>query len=214
MTLSARALVACLLLLAALLALQLRSTGEAVPMRKSFDTFPRQVGGWEGRTATNLDTEIVNLLKVNDYLMQPYVDREGRPLWLYIGYWATQRKGAQIHSPQNCLPGGGWEPVEASLITIPLPAPYRDITVNRYLIQKDRNLQVVLYWYQSQGKAVADDLTAKIEMVRSAILRNRTDGALVRVSAPVTAVGVAATTKSLVEYVQALYPILTEYLPE
>ena len=182
-------------------------------MRKMFDTFPTAVGDWQGRQATSLEVEILNILKVNDYLMRRYVDREGRSLWLYIGYWATQRKGAQIHSPRNCLPGGGWEPVEASFITIPLPLPYAPITVNRYLIQKERDLQVVLYWYQSQGKVVAAELTAKIAMVRNAIARNRTDGALVRVSAPVKD-GVAATTESLVVYVQALYPKLVEYLPE
>jgi EpsI family protein len=213
MTLSMRGLLAALLLVGALLVLQLRSTGEAVPIRKSFDTFPRAVGTWQARESSNLEPDIVNLLKVNDYLMQRYVDRDGRPLWLYIGYWATQRKGAQVHSPSNCLPGAGWEPIEASRLTVALPAPYAPILVNRYLIQKDRNQQVVLYWYQSQGKAVAGELTAKIEMVRSAITRNRTDGALVRVSTPVTG-GVEETTDSLVRYIQALYPILGEYLPE
>ena len=69
------------------------------------------------------------------------------------------------------MPGGGWEPIEASQVTIPLPAPYSPIVVNRYLIQKDRDQQVVLYWYQSQGKALADELTAKVEMVRSSIVR-------------------------------------------
>jgi EpsI family protein len=213
MTLFMRALLACLLLLGALLVLQTRSTGEAVPVRKAFDTFPRTIGTWQAREGTNLDQEIVNILKVSDYVMQRYVDQQGRSLWLYIAYWSTQRKGAQIHSPRNCLPGGGWEPVEASQVTVVLPAPYLPITVNRYLIQKDRDQQVVLYWYQSQGKAVAGELSAKVEMVRSAITRNRTDGALVRVSGPVLS-SAAETTEGLVRYVQALYPILFEYLPE
>jgi EpsI family protein len=184
MKLPGRVIMACLLLGGALLVLQLRSTGEAVPMRKTFDIFPTAVGTWQGRQATNLEVEVLNILKVNEYLMRRYVDPKGRSLWLYIGYWATQRKGARVHSPRNCLPGGGWEPVEASFITIPLPPPYAPITVNRHLIQKDRDLQVVLYWYQSQGKVVAAELTARIAMVRNAIARNRTDGALVRVSAP------------------------------
>lgn len=213
MTFSVRGIVAALLLLGALLVLQLRSTGEAVPVRKEFDTFPTVIGTWQAKASSNLDPEIVNFLKVNDYVMQSYRDTDGRQLWLYVGYWATQRKGAQIHSPQNCLPGNGWEPIEASLLTVVLPAPYAPITVNRYLIQKDREQQVVLYWYQSQGKAVAGELAAKVDMVRSAILRNRTDGALVRVSAPASG-GVADTTDSLVRYVQKLYPILVEYLPE
>ena len=213
MTFFVRGIVAALLLLGALLVLQLRSTGEAVPVRKQFDTFPTVIGTWQAKASSNLDPEIVNFLKVNDYVMQSYHDTDGRQLWLYVGYWATQRKGAQIHSPQNCLPGNGWEPIEASLLTVVLPAPYAPITVNRYLIQKDREQQVVLYWYQSQGKAVAGELAAKVDMVRSAILRNRTDGALVRVSAPASG-GVADTTDSLVRYVQKLYPILVEYLPE
>lgn len=213
MTLPVRGAVAALLLLGALLVLQLRSTGEAVPIRKEFDTFPSAIGTWQAKESSNLGPEVVNILKVNDYLMQRYGDHDGRHLWLYIGYWATQRKGAQVHSPQNCLPGAGWEPIEASRLTVALPAPYAPITVNRYLIQKDRDQQVVVYWYQSQGKAVAGELAAKVDMVRSAILRNRTDGALVRVSAPVTG-SLTDTTDSLVRYIQALYPILVEYLPE
>ena len=213
MTLAMRAALAAALLLGALLVLQFRSTGEAVPIRKSFDTFPSQIASWQARESNNLDLEIVNLLKVNDYVMRRYANRDGRAVWLYIGYWSTQRKGAQIHSPRNCLPGGGWEPIEASRLVVPLPGGHTPIEVNRYLIQKDRDQQVVLYWYQSQGKAVAGELDAKIEMVRSAITRNRTDGALVRVSAPVSG-GVAETTDVLVGYVQALYPVLSEYLPE
>ena len=56
---SARVIVACLLLGGALLVLQLRSTGEAVPMRKTFDTFPTAVGIWQGRQATNLEVEVL-----------------------------------------------------------------------------------------------------------------------------------------------------------
>lgn len=213
MTFSMRGLLAALLLLGALLVLQLRSTGEAVPIRKSFDAFPRAIGTWQARESSNLEPDVVNLLKVNDYLVQRYADRDGRGLWLYIGYWASQRKGAQLHSPRNCLPGAGWEPIEASQLAVALPAPNAPIMVNRYLIQKDRDQQVVLYWYQSQGKAVAGELAAKAEMVRNAIVRNRTDGALVRVSAPVIG-GIPETTDSLVRYIQALYPILAEFLPD
>lgn len=207
-----RAVVSSALLLAALGLVHVRSGSEAVPMRKSFDTFPEVIGQWEEHETTLFEIDVLNILKVSDYLMRRYTDPSGRSLWLYIGYWDSQRKGAQIHSPRNCLPGAGWEPVEASFLTIPLPAPYAPITVNRYLIQKDRDMQVVLYWYQSQGKAVARETTAKVEMVRNAVLRNRTDGALVRVTSPVYG-SVADTTERLVKYVQAMYPRLGEHLP-
>jgi EpsI family protein len=201
-------------LLGALLALQLRSPGEAVPIRRALDAFPDAIGGWQTRQDSPLQTEIVSFLKIDDYLMRRYVDEAGRSLWLYVGYWASQRKGAaQVHSPRNCLPASGWEPIEASRLTIDVAGPQRTLTVNRYLIQKDREIQVVVYWYQAQGTPIAGEIPAKIQMVRSAIFRNRTDGALVRVSSPVSG-GVTDTTERLVRYVQALYPLLGEYLPD
>jgi EpsI family protein len=209
----ARLAISCGLLVAALLALQFRSAGEAVPLRKSLDTFPTIVGDWRVHDEASLDPEVINLLGVSDYVLQRYVSPDGRNLWLYIAYWATQRKGAQIHSPQNCLPGAGWEPVEASRLVIPLPAPASPITVNRYLVQKERARQVVLYWYHSQGKDMAGEVEAKISMVRNAIVNNRTDGALIRISTPVQGT-VPEATEELIRYVQILYPILGQYLPD
>ncbi len=212
MTPGVRLLVSTALLVAALVGLQFRGTGEAIPVRQSLDRFPETLGSWQGREGSVLEAEVLNVLRVKDYLVRRYVDPSGRSLWLYIGYWDSQRKGAQIHSPQNCLPGSGWEPLEASRLTIPLGSASGSVTVNRYLIQKDRDQQVVLYWYQEQGQAIAGEIAAKAEMIRSAFLRNRTDGALVRVSSPVYG-SVADTTASLVAYVQAMYPVLGEFLP-
>ena len=155
-----RLALSCLLLLGALLVVQFRSAGEAVPIRKPFSTFPDHVAAWRAQQDSYLDPAMLDVLRVDDYLMRRYVDdSSGRTLWLYVGYWATQRKGAQIHSPRNCLPAGGWEPVEAGRITIPVGGPRGTITVNRYLIQKDRDLQVVLYWYQSQGRTIAGEVS-------------------------------------------------------
>jgi len=71
----------------------------------------------------------------------------------------------------------------------------------------------VFYWYHSQGRAVAGELAARVELVKNSILRNRTDGALVRITSPIYG-SVTETSERLVSYVQAMYPILTEYLPD
>lgn len=210
---SLRVVLSGALLIGALLILQLRSSGEAVPIRKPLGDFPTALGAWQGREATIFEVEILNVLRVTEYLMRRYVDQAGRSLWLYIGYWETQRKGAQMHSPKNCLPGSGWEPLEGSQVTIPLPPPFAPITVNRYLIQKDQAQQLVFYWYHSQGRAIAGEVAARIELVKNAILRNRTDGALVRVSSPIYG-SVPDTSQLLVKYVQTLYPVLHEFLPD
>jgi len=201
------------LLLGALLIVQFRSPGEAIQMREPFSTFPTTVGGWKGQDDTILTPDVLSMLKMSDYLMRRYADDGGRAVWLYIGYWQSQRKGGDIHSPKNCLPGGGWEPIEASRLSIQVPGRDAPISVNRYLIQKDNQMQITLYWFHTQGKVVAGELGAKIELVRNALLRNRTDGALVRLSSPVQG-GVDQTTQRMVAYVQTLYPILPKYLPD
>jgi EpsI family protein len=201
------------LLIGALLVLQLRSPGETVPIRKSLDSFPTAVATWQAREGALLELDTLSVLKPKDYLMRRDQDPSGKSLWLFIAYWDTQRKGAQPHSPRNCLPGGGWEPLEASRMTIALPQSLAPITVTRYLIQKDRDQQVVFYWYQSQGQAIAGELAARVAMMKNSIVRHRTDGALVRVSSPVYG-GVQETSDRLVGYIQALYPILGEYLPD
>ena len=201
------------LLAGALIAPQFLPRGEAVPIRKSLDHFPLRVGDWHARAGTVLDPAALNILKATDHLVRRDEDGAGHTVWLFIAYWASQRTGAQVHSPKNCLPGTGWEPLEASLVTIPLPGASVALTANRYVVQKEHNQQVVYYWYQSQGKPIAGELGARIEMVRSSILRHRTDGALIRVSSPVFG-SVQETSARLTRYVQALYPALRDVLPE
>jgi EpsI family protein len=210
--LTARLLVSAGLLAATFVGLQFRGTGEAVPLRKPLASFPTVLGEWRARETTALDVDTLQVLRPTDYVVRREVDQAGRSLWLYIGYWDSQRKGSVPHSPKNCLPGGGWEPLEASTLTIPLGGSAAPLVVNKFLIQKERDQQVVLYWFDAQGRAVAGEIDAKVEMVRSAIFRNRTDGAIVRVSAPVYG-SVAETSARLTRYVQALYPVLHDYLP-
>jgi EpsI family protein len=208
----ARVVVTAACLVAGFVVLQSRSQGEAVPLRRSFAAFPSAIGDWRGAEAIQLDVETLAVLKPSDYLMRRYVDAQRRPIWLYIGYWETQRKGAQPHSPKNCLPGSGWEPLEASLRSIPVGAG-RELTVNQFIVQKGVNREAVFYWYRSQGADLAGEVAAKVAMIKSAITRNRTDGALIRVSTPVYAT-TAEASQRLVAYVQAMYPSLSHYLPE
>jgi EpsI family protein len=207
----ARVGISIALLVAALVFVQFRSHGEAVPPRKPLETFQATIAGWHPRESSLFTDDIQNILKASDYVMRRYSDDAGRSLWLFIGYWDTQRKGAQPHSPQNCLPGNGWDLIEVSRESIPLTGGA--MTVNRVLIQKEQQRQLVYYWYRAQGSSVASEIDAKLQMMKNAILRNRTDGAIVRVTSPVYG-SVAATSAQLTAFVQALEPVLSEYLPD
>src|SRR5208283_5017648 len=105
-------------------------------------------------------------------------------LGLYIGYFRTQRTGATIHSPKNCIPGAGWQPMVSQIYELTLDDG-RKVPVNLYVIRKDLEQQIVLYWYQSHGRVVASEYWGKFYLVYDALRLNRTDAALVRITVPV-----------------------------
>jgi EpsI family protein len=170
------------LLVGATLALRFVSHGEPVPPSNPLATFPFDFGVWKGRDIP-LDKEILTVAAVDDYLNRIYQSASAPPIGLYVGYYKSQQTGDAIHSPKNCLPGSGWEPVSAGQSEITLPDGQR-AAVNLYLIEKGLDREVVLYWYQSHGRIIASEYWAKIYMVRDALKLNRTDSALVRVITP------------------------------
>jgi EpsI family protein len=176
--------------------------------------FPVVVDGWRSVQSEILADADLKVLKPSDYLVRFYIDSNGEGASLYIGYWQSQRKGAQVHSPKNCLPGGGWEPIEATRMRIPIPIRGEDpsIEVNRYLLQKGEETMIVFYWFQAQGRTTSSELRAKVDLIRNSILRHRSDGAIVRVSSLVHR-DARATDGSLVKFVQAFYSNLGEFLP-
>lgn len=208
-----RLLVVALCLAGASMVLARSSRSEAAPIRQSFASFPVQVAAWRGQRAPDFDAAIVRELGVDDYVNMIFEDPAGRPLSLYVGYYASQRHGDAIHSPANCLPGAGWQPVEAGRLTIDVGRP---IEVNRWVIAKGDQRQLVLYWYQSHGRVVASEYASKVHLVFDAIRLNRTDAALVRVIQPIGhAAGDSPLTAeaSAVAFARSLFPILDRFIP-
>ena len=126
--------------------------------RNALDTLPCE---WmTGRDATRSRCRRYNRPAwVDDYVNRVYVEASGAPVGVYIGYYASQRQGDTMHSPQNCLPGAGWRPIETGYQD--LPTGSASSRVNRYVIQKGLDRQVVLYWYQGRGRVVANEYINK-----------------------------------------------------
>jgi len=191
---------------------------EPVPIRASFDKFPMQIGGWKGSDLPPIPPDIMAILRADDYLNRVYVSPGKYGAGLYIGYYRSQRQGDAIHSPLNCLPGAGWEPASQSLLAIPIAgaAAAGTISVNRDVIRKGIDEQLVLYWYQSHGRVVANEYWSKFYLIRDAVRLNRTDAALVRVIVPVPPNLGGAEAKAeeqAVDFVRSIFPKLSDYLP-
>ncbi|MDQ1559710.1 MAG: hypothetical protein QOD32_2770 [Pyrinomonadaceae bacterium] len=160
--------------------------GEASVVRRELKEFPTQVGRWQQRGAdTRFDAQTESVLRADDYLARDYVLPDGRFANFYVGYYATQRNGATYHSPLNCLPGAGWTLNEPAAIQITPAGGGQPFEANRYIIQNGDARQLLIYWYQGRGRAVASEYWGKIYTVVDSVKRRRSDGAMVRVIVPI-----------------------------
>jgi len=213
-----RAIVLAVTLLCGAAAVVRANRPEQAPPRVSFGQFPSTLGAWTGQELPPMESKVLAILGVDDYLNRAYYRADRSAAGLYIGYYKSQRQGDSIHSPQNCLPGSGWEPLAKGALTIatPTPAGAQNISVNRYLIQKGLDRQLVLYWYQSHGRVVASEYWSKFFLIRDAVRLNRTDAALVRVIVPIPSGvddGESRAERQAVDFVKAVFPQLPQYLP-
>ncbi len=209
----ARFFATVVLLAGAAVFLEARKQPEPTLLRKPFEEFPRLLGDWQGRDSP-LDPDVRRLLGPGDFLLRLYRrPTPGPPLDLFVAYFASQRTGDTIHSPQNCLPGAGWTPLERGRVEIGLPDGRR-ITVNRYVIGKGLERQMVLYWYQAHGRAVASEYWAKFYLVADAIRTNRSDGSLVRIITPVgSGERLERAEQRAVGFAEQILPLLDSFIP-
>jgi EpsI family protein len=209
-----RLIVLSIILLAGAALIARASRPEAIPNHESLSGLPMNLGDWKGQSSPDLDSRVLDVLGVDDYINRIYYDAERFPASLYVGYHQSQREGDTIHSPLNCLPGAGWNPVKNSHISLAVNGT-TTIEINRIVIQKGMDKQVVLYWYQSHGRVVASEYWGKIYTVLDAVRTNRTDAALVRIICPVPGTAAGAETyaeKRAVDFITALFSPLNQFL--
>ena len=199
-------------LLGAFVLMHTVSHGESIIARQSLRELPYTLGDWTGEDHP-LQERIVQAVSVSDYTNRVYFEAGAdAPVELYIGYYASQRTGDTIHSPRNCLPGAGWDPVRSEIAKISLPSG-RQVLLNEYVIRRDQNKQMVFYWYQGRGRVIASEYAGKFWMVADAISRNRTDGALIRLVTPMDD-GEEKARARLVSFTQILFPYLDDLIPK
>jgi EpsI family protein len=195
------------------------SRAEVIPPREGLARLPMEIDGWSGRREPDLPPRVLEVLSVDDYIVRTYFKEDAGAVGLYVGYHSSQRQGTAIHSPLNCLPGAGWQPLEIGRATIPVqgipgtsgPTP---IEVNRVIIGKGLDRQLVFYWYQSHRRIVASEYWGKVYSVLDAVRYNRTDAALVRVVAPIPDhTEITDVEEGARAFVQSLFPRLGPHLP-
>ncbi len=188
------------------------NTQRALDLRTPLDqALPTNIGGMPSDDLT-IDAAQLAVAGVDSYLLRSFTqpDSAGLSATLYVGYYREQTQGRTIHSPKNCLPGAGWEALEARRVALTTAAG--SVTVNRYLIKNGAQTALVLYWYQGRGRVQANEYVVKLDLLRDAALRQRSEEALVRIVVPVR--GSETEAQELAESIaRETVPALAQALP-
>ena len=153
--------------------------------RDTFQLFPRDIGAWSGVTEM-LDPETEAVLGATDYINATYVAPGESSVNIFSAWYESQTEGEGLHSPEVCLPVGGWEVFSIDPTPVSIPGSvYGDFMVNRAVIQKGLSKQLVYYWFEQRGQRMTNDYAAKFSVVWDSLTRGRSDGALVRFVTPI-----------------------------
>jgi|TARA_R110002020_G_scaffold47754_2_gene136208 exosortase D (VPLPA-CTERM-specific) len=188
-----------------------------VPERDRFTLFPRSIGEWNGYTIP-LEPETAAVLNASDSINAIFTKAGQNDTYVnfFSAYYEKQTEGSGIHSPEVCLPVGGWEvfSIDPTPVTIENTV-YGSFSLNRAVIEKGLSRQLVYYWFEQRGERMTNDYLAKVDVVWDSLTTGRTDGALVRFVTPINPGETEADADARLQgFMGELLPRLPRYIPE
>ena len=183
------------------------------PSRLSFAEFPTQVDSWVGRRDA-LQGFYLDALHLDDYVLADFTAADGMPVNFYSAYYQSQDNTRAIHSPHDCIPGGGWEIVKFERRMLPATPTTPEFPVNRAVVQLGNHRQIVYYWFDERGRKITNEYVARWYLFWDALTRHRTDGALVRFVGSVGPGGdESAVDAHIVQLATRIEPMLNRFVP-
>lgn len=191
------------------------SRAAPLPPRETLDVFPMSIGDWRGQRSY-IDDQTLTVLKADEYVLADYRIASGTPpVELFIAYYYSITDGTDTHTPEKCIPGGGWEVSRWRGQEVDPGGGKLPFAVNRATIQLGSERRLVYYWYEQRGHHFASSYDSKFNTVVDAALLGRSDGALVRLVTPLPkGEPEAEADRRLQDFVKKLMPTLPKYLPD
>lgn len=183
------------------------------PTREDFENFPSRFGDWVGQREA-LDQIYRNALQLDDYVLADYHVPDGPPINFYAAYYAHQDFTRAVHSPHDCIPGGGWEIQRLERREFPAIGKAPAFPYNRAVIQMGSTRQIVYYWFQERGRHMTNEYVVRWYLLWDALTRHRTDGALVRFVAQLPPdASESQVDARIMQLAKRIVPTLTRFVP-
>ena len=169
---------------------------------------PSELGGWKQTGEQAMDSNVVNYLKPDEYILRDYTNSQRETINLFVAYFKSVQNIYGPHSPAICLPGAGWAVTSSKIVNVPVEGWREPIPVNRYTMQKGEAHIAVLYWYQNDRDAWAEEFHAKLRLLPDLLRYRRSDVSLVRLITASRDERGQAEIESCMEFMQRLFPPL------
>jgi EpsI family protein len=148
--------------MAAQAALAALNRTERPALRKPLASIPLDLGNWAGRDEP-VDPDIIERAQTTEFLNRSYESRTqaGLSLRLWINY---SRYGNNLrHTPEICLPSGGWNKIESQTRVILVPAGAdRAIPVTRLGYGQGELVEHVGFWYYIFGEGKLENYVRRL----------------------------------------------------
>ena len=184
--------------------------------REPFGFFPLTAGDWTGFTA-HLEPQVEAVLAADDYIQASYTaSAEAAPVEFFAAFYHRQTDGSGIHSPEVCLPVGGWEMYDIKSVQLTVPTSgWQPFSANRAIVRKGEQQQIVYYWFEQRGRRLTNDFHVKLVAMWDMFRSGRSDGALVRYSTRVLPGETLASADARIRRLMgATLGDLSRFLPE
>lgn len=143
-------------------------------LARPLSDFPKQFGAWRG-TDEAPRKEVLDMMKLDDYLQRVYRHPSGQEVVLWISFSKTSRD--QYHYPTVCMEGSGWTEAESERHSLDVAIPGksgREVQPLRLrFVKADRAQQYVYYWYYLIGERDIDRAMRHLSQMTRLFLRGR-----------------------------------------
>lgn len=181
-----------------------------VPLNKSFGEFPPAHNGWRMVGQSSLSEGVIKVLKPSDYLSRRYMAPDGVTVDIYLSYFDGGPASGTIHSPKNCLPGGGWFEISSDRLTMDLAGETVNLVRAVYALGESREL--IYYWFDMRGHTMSDEYSLKLAEIAGSMFQRRRDRSFIRISVQAKE-NVEAAQDRIEKFLQDFYPVIREFLP-
>lgn len=185
------------------------NTIKPIPLKRDLKGFPSAIGAWKGRDInSNEGSDILQIIqKADSKIMRIYHGVSGREIKLYIGYFESQGQGRELINYIS-------RRFHSDAVKIDIPLGREDsVQVNKTMLREGHTPHLALFWYDLNGGIITDPYKAKLTSTLDALLRGRTNGAIVMVSAALDQPDDSQIVEDEKGFTQDLIPILRDYLP-